>query len=233
MNRISAAIAVTLLAAMLAACEAQQPEDVPPPPPSPAEPQGVPPGENPPAGEGAPAPPPAGAPQGGKSAPVDPTTAPPAPVQPAPQAPPPTEPSPAPTPTAARQPDVASMSLARPPAKLGVAVDLRYQFDGAVVENQPVTLHLAAIPRVAGTNFNVSVKKVEGLEVSDRSLAVRKVDAAGVYRQELSVIRRASAPASIRVLITMDVPEGAGFGFYTIPLEAGTSPQKSDSVKQR
>jgi hypothetical protein len=125
------------------------------------------------------------------------------------------------------------MNLATPPAKLGVAVDLRYRFDSAVVENQPVTLHLAAIPRVSGTNFNVSVKKVEGLEVSSQALALQKVDAAGVYRQELSVIRRASAPASIRVLITMDVPDGAGFGFYTIPLDAGTSPQKSDSVKER
>ena len=233
MNRFPATLAASLLAVLLAACEAQQPEDVPPPPPSPAEPQGVPPGENPPAGEGAPATDPPAAPAHPATVPAEPATAPPAPTQPAPQAPPPTEPSPAPTPTAARLPAVESMSLAKPPAKLGVAVDLRYQFDSAVVENQPVTLHLAAIPRVAGTNFNVSVKKVEGLEVTNGSLALQKVDAAGIYRQELSVIRRASAPASIRVLVTMDVPEGAGFSFFSIPLEGGTSPQKSDSVKQR
>jgi hypothetical protein len=233
MNRIPATLAAALLAAMLASCEAQKPEDVPPPPPSPAEPAGVPPGEYPPAGEGAPATDPATAPEHPASAPADPATAPPAPTQPAPTAPPPSEPSPAPTPTASRLPAVESMSLAKPPAKLGVAVDLRYQFGSAVVDDRPVTLHLAVIPRVAGTNFKVSVKKVEGLEVSNGSLALQKVDAAGIYRQELSVIRRASAPAGIRVLVTMDVPEGAGFGFFTIPLEGGTSPQKSDSVKQR
>jgi hypothetical protein len=218
-TRFTSALGVTLLAVLLAACEAKKPEDVPAPPPSPA--------------EAAPATPAEGAPATDPAAPADPTTTPQAPAQPAPEAPPPTEPSPAPTPTAASVPAVESMQVAAPPAKLGVAVDLRYQFDGAVVENQPVTLHLAAIPRVAGTNFNVSVKQVAGLEVSNGSLALQKVDAAGVYRQQLSVIRRAAAPAGIRVLITMDVPEGAGFSFFTIPLDGGTIPQKSDSVKQR
>jgi hypothetical protein len=223
MNRFILTPAV-LLTAMLAACEAQKPEDVPAPPPSPGEP---------PAAPASPAPSSAPAPGTDPATPSDPTTTPAAPAQPAPAAPSPTDPAPAPTPTASNPPAIESMSLATPPAKLGVAVDLRYRFDSAVVENQPVTLHLAAIPRVSGTNFNISVKKVDGLEVSDDALALQKVDATGVYRQQLSVIRRASAPASIRVLITMDVPEGAGFGFFTIPLEAGTGPQKSGSEKER
>jgi hypothetical protein len=208
-TRLMPALGATLLATLLAACDPQQPEAVPAPPPSPAEPVPAP-------AEPAPAP---TAPATKPAAP-DPAATPQAPAQPAP-APPPT----------AKAPAVESMSIATPPAKLGVAVDLRYQFEGAVVENRPVTLHLAAIPRVAGTNFTVSVKKVSGLEISSGPLSLRKVDAAGVYRQDLSVIRRAAAPATIRVLVTMDVPEGAGFGFFSIPLDGGTNPQKPDSVK--
>jgi hypothetical protein len=215
-------IPAILLALALAACQPHQPQEVPPPPASPE--------------ESAPAPeaPPATAP-----APADPTTTPAAPAQPAPDAPPPTEPAPAPQPTAtAAVPAVESMAQARPGAKMSVAADLRYQFDGAMVEGQPVALHLAAIPRVAGTNLNVHVKAVPGLEVTHGTLAAHKVEAAGVYRQQLSVIRRAGAPQNLRVLVTMDMPEGTAFGFFTIPLDAaqardGNTAQKLDSVKQR
>ena len=85
------------------------------------------------------------------------------------------------------------MQSATPSAKLSVSVDLRYQFDGAVLDNQPVMLHLAAIPRVAGTNLHVTVKQVAGLDVAAGALSVQKVNATGVYRQQFAVTRRASA----------------------------------------
>src|SRR3954470_599460 len=100
-------ICIILLAVSLAACNPQQPQDVP----APAAP------DNP--------------------APADPTTSPAAPAQPAP--PTPTDPSPSPKPTA-QAPAVDSMTPARPGAKMSVAVDLRYQFAGASIEGQPVTL---------------------------------------------------------------------------------------------
>jgi hypothetical protein len=220
MKRLSALLAAPLLT-ILASCDAQKPEDVPAPPPSPPEAVAPPPEAPPPADPQAPP----------SNSAADPASAPQAPAQPAPAAPPPTEPSPAPTPTAAQGPPLESMSLATPPAKLSVAVDLRYRFDSAVVVDQPVKLHLAAIPRVAGTNFTVSIRKIAGLDVANGGLVLEKVDASGVYRQEMTLIRRASAPDSIRVLVTMDVPEGAGFGFFSIPLDGGKNPQKSDSVK--
>ena len=222
MKRFSALLAAPLLT-ILASCDAQKPEVVPPPPPSPAESAAPPPDVAPPVDPAAPP----------SNATADPGAAPQAPAQPAPSAPSPTDPSPSPTPTAANGPPLESMSLATPPAKLGVAVDLRYRFDSAVVVDQPVKLHLAAVPRVAGTNFTVSVRKIAGLEVANGGLVLDKVDASGVYRQEMTLIRRASAPDNIRVLVTMDVPEGAGFGFFSIPLDGGKNPQKSDSVKPR
>jgi hypothetical protein len=117
---------------------------------------------------------------------------------------------------------------------MSVAADLRYAFAGAVVEGQPVTLNLAAIPHVAGNNLTVHVNPAPGLEIGHGSLTMQKVDAAGVYRQQVSVIRRATAPANLRVQVTMDMPEGTAFGFFTIPLAPdGNTAQKSDSVKQR
>jgi hypothetical protein len=217
-------IPALLLALSLAACKPHQPQELPPPPASP---------DNPVPAPAAPvdtAPRPAG----------DPAGTPAAPAQPAPAAPPPTDSSPAPKPTASATPPPAvdSMARARPSAKMGVAVDLRYQFDGAMVEGQPTTLHLAAIPRVTGSNLNLHVNPARGLEISRGTLSMQKVDAAGVYRQQVSVTRRTAAPATLRVQVTMDMPEGTAFGFFTIPLDAGrfqdgNTAQKSDSVKLR
>lgn len=125
------------------------------------------------------------------------------------------------------------MSLAIPSAKLSVAVNLRYTFDGPVIANQPVTLHLAAVPRVEGTNLKVSVKEVSGLQVSAGSLNVQKATVSSVYRQQFAVTKLAGAPTDLRVLVTMDSAEGSAFGFFSIPLDGGTISQKQDSVKQR
>ena len=185
-----------------------------------------------------PAPPPEPVPPPPAAAPVEPAEiAPPTesatPAEPTPATPAPSEPTLAAPASTAVEPPVESMRSATPSAKLSVAADVRYQFDGAVLENQPVTLHLAVVPRVPGTNLRVSVKQVAGLEVAAGALSVQKVAAAGVYRQQFAVTRRASAPANMRVLVTMDMPEGAGFGFFSIPLDGDITPQKLDSVKQR
>jgi hypothetical protein len=216
-------IPALLLALSFAACKPHPPQEVPPP-----------------ASPDNPVPAPAAPVDTTPDPAADPSATPAAPVQPAPAVPPPTDSSPAPKPTAsaAPAPAVDSMARARPSAKMSVAVDLRYQFDGAMVDGQPTTLHLAAIPRVTGNNLTLHVNPARGLEISRGTLSMQKVDAAGVYRQQVSVIRRSATPANLRVQVTMDMPEGTAFGFFTIPLDAGRSPdgntaQKSDSVKLR
>jgi hypothetical protein len=152
---------------------------------------------------------------------------------PAPEASPPTEPSAVPPPTADGSPRLESMQVATPSAKMSVPVDLRYQFDSAPLPEQPVTLHLAAVPRVAGARLHVSVKQVDGLRVASGSLGVQKVAAAEVYRQQMSVTRSATGPEKLRILVTMEVPEGTAFGYFTVPLTGGIPSQKQESVKQR
>jgi hypothetical protein len=215
---IRPAAGAALLAMLLAGCS----KPTPPPDSQPSEP----PAQVAPAIPDAP--PPAETLPGPDAAPADP-------AQPAPEAPPPTEPSATPKPAASIQPSFDSMTAATPSAKMSVAVNLRYSFDGAALPNQPVTLHLAAVPRAPGANLNVSVKQVEGVELSAGPPNLHKGAANGtdVLRRQYSVTRAANAPSELRVLVTMDMAEGSGFGFFSIPLEGGTTAQKTDSVKQR
>lgn len=206
-----------LLLMTLSACDKSPPGEVPAPGPAPAET---------PAPDAAPVPAP--------GAETPPSETPAEPAQPESTPPPPEEPSAVPKPTAAAVPAVESMRVAQPSAKLGVAVDLRYQFDAEPLPNQPVTLHLAAVPRVGGSNLKVSVKPAEGLQVaSSDALQIQKASAAGIYRQQMSLTRTAGGPQNLRVLVTMDMADGRAFGYYSIPLSSGTTAQKLDSVKQR
>lgn len=121
---------------------------------------------------------------------------------------------------AAAGPELASMKLATASSKLGVPVDLRYRFDGEVRPGQPVTLHLAAVPRVAGSNLAVSIKEDAGIR-TDKALTLnaQKAGAATAYREQLSVTRLAGGPPELRVLVTMDLPEGSAFGYFGVPFD--------------
>jgi len=205
---IRALAGTTLLVALLAGCgHSATPENVPEPPPAATETPVTTP------------------------APAD-TQAPANPA--APQAtPPPGEPAAAPTPVASNEPKLTAMSTAKASAKISVPVDLRYQFEGPVLPNQPVMLHLAAIPRVAGSHLTVSVNPVAGLRMEAAALSVQKASVDGVYRQQMSITAADGAPAELRVMVTMDMEQGKAFGFFTVPLASGTAAQKQHSVKQR
>jgi hypothetical protein len=201
-----AAASTALLALALAACDKPAPQVAPP---AALEPPAQP----------APAP-------GIPEVPREPTT-------PVPEAPPPTEPSAIPKPATSNEPRVESMLAAIPSAKMSVAVDLRYSFDGDVLPNQPVIVHLAVLPRVGGVNMKVSVQQSAGLQLSAGPINVQKANASGVYRQQFSMTRLAATPEPLRVLVTMEMGENSAFGYFTIPLDGGTNPQKQESVKQR
>ena len=205
------AAAGILLAMALAGCDRPAPQVTPSDAPAPA---AAPPAETLPAPDATPA----------------------EPAQPAPDAPPPSEPSAVPKP-AATEPALESMLVAKASSKLSVAVSLRYSFDGSVAADQPVTLHLAALPRVEGTNLNVAVKEVNGVRLAEGPLNLQKAGSANVYRKQVSVTPLAGSPAELRVLVTMNVGPDLGFGYFTIPLTdaqtAGTNAQKQESVIRR
>jgi len=212
---IRLAVGATLLGLALAGCDKPAPQVAPPEPPAQVAP-GIP-DAPPPADSAAPGAAPARAP--------------------APDSPPPTEPSAVPKPAASQEPGVDSMLAAIPTAnsKMGVGVDLRYSFEGAVLPNQPVIVHLAAVPRVGGLNLKVSVQETSGFRLAATPLNVQKANASGVYRQQFSLTRLTGKTEPLRVLVITEAGENSAFGYFTIPmpLEDGTIPQKQESVKQR
>ena len=120
--------------------------------------------------------------------------------------------------TAPREPDIATMKRAvLASSKLGAPVDLHYQLDGPAEVGRPVTVHLAAVPRIAG-NLTVSIKETEGLQAAVAPLAQQKATAGTAYRQQMSVTRAANGPAELRVLVTMETPEGSAFSWFGVPL---------------
>jgi hypothetical protein len=118
-------------------------------------------------------------------------------------------------------------------SKMGVGVDLRYSFDGAVLADQPVTVHLAAVPRVGYSSLEVAVQDTRGYRLASTPLHVQKASASGVYRQQFSMTKVASDPEPLRVLVIAEMGENSAFGYFTIPLPDGINPQKAESVKLR
>ena len=220
MHTLSSLLGAGLLSLCLAGCSKDAPTADPaqpsPPPAAPAD---------------APAPPPVDAPPAPSGELPAPDSVEPAP-SPAPEPPPPTEPSAVPKPTAL-EPSLDSMHVATASSKMSVPVDLRYQFDSDPLLNQPVTLHLAAVPRVAGAKLRVTIKNVDGVRVAAGPMEIQKAAATSAYRQQLSVTRTALGPDTLRVLVTMEMAEGNGFGYFSIPLVNGKTAQKQHSVKQR
>jgi hypothetical protein len=151
--------------------------------------------------------------------------------------PPPNEPSTMPRPqdppAASNEPDLNSMPLARPSAKISIAADVRYQIEGPIAPGQSATLHLAVVPRIAGAPMQVSLAENTGLNIAAGPASVQKVGNRDVLRRQYAVTRSSASADQVRVLVTMAAAEGTGFGFFTIPLEDGTPSRKLDSVKQQ
>ena len=115
------------------------------------------------------------------------------------------------------EPELSTMRVAQAEGKVTIPVELRYQFDGDAQSGQPVTLHLAAVSRTAGSNLSMSIKQEPGLQLPDDKLNQPKVVAATAYRRQMSVTRLAGGPQQLRVLVTMDLPVGTGFAWFSVP----------------
>ena len=126
----------------------------------------------------------------------------------------------------AGEPALSSMMVAESPQKLGAPVELRYQFDSDVRAGQPVTLHLAAVPRIPGSNLVVSIKKESGISTTAGDLTALKASASTAYRQELSVTKLAGGPPDLHVLVMMETPAGSSHSWFTVPLDASAAAAK-------
>jgi hypothetical protein len=128
-------------------------------------------------------------------------------------------PAPASRPAAAPAPDLATMKRAvSESAKLGAPVDLHYLVDGTAQPGSPVTVHLAAVPRVDGASLSVSIKDTAGLTANVAPLVQQKASAGTAYRLQMAVTRAPDGPSELRVLVTVESPEGSAFSWFGVPL---------------
>ncbi len=122
------------------------------------------------------------------------------------------------------EPAVDSMTVARPTSKISVPADVRYQLSSAALKDQPLTVAIAVVPRVAGENLRIEFPASDSvvLESGAGESVQQKAAAAGIYRRSLIVTPRSSERAEVRVLVSMDVDGGRYFGIFTIPLGTET-----------
>jgi hypothetical protein len=130
------------------------------------------------------------------------------------------------------EPSIEQMSLATPIGKVSVPVDVRYQPSGPPLRDQPMTLQLAFVPRVAGQNLRVEFPPSDSVTIESGIAGVvqQKADAASAYRRNIVVTPRQSDGGEVRVLVSMDVEGGRYFGIYTVAL--GGEPAHESARKQ-
>ena len=137
------------------------------------------------------------------------------------------------SPAVAAGPAVESMTPAQPSSKISVPADVRYELSGPALQDQPMTVRIAVVPRVAGQNLRVEFPESSSLSVDSGGgpSVEQKVQAAGIYRRTLSVTPR-TPNGAVRVLVSMEVEGGRYFGIFSIPL-SGDSAEKGAPIRSQ
>jgi hypothetical protein len=135
---------------------------------------------------------------------------------------------------AATEPAIEGMAPAQPSSKISVPVDVRYQLSDPTLQDLPITVQIAVVPRVAGENLRVEFPDSPSVSVQSGGGASveHKVEAAGIYRRKLSITPRTATGAAMRVLVSMDAEGGRYFGIFSIPL-GGDSFEKGAPIRNQ
>jgi len=125
-------------------------------------------------------------------------------------------------------PALERMRAATVSGKIGAPVEVRYLVTSAVTKDQPANVELAFVPTMAGTNLQVEFPATEGvtLEKGSEPMRVQKSAAAEVHRRQLFVTASVESGATMRAVVSIDVPEGRFFSVFVIPLDdSATAPR--------
>lgn len=128
-------------------------------------------------------------------------------------------------------PPLSEMHLARMSGKLGVPVDVRYLVSGVAAKDQPVTLQLAFVPRLDGSNLRVEFPDTAGvtIETGSKAVASQKASKVDVLRHALLVTPTTADSGEVRAVVSIDVGDARYAGVVSIPV--GNQPQKVASQK--
>jgi hypothetical protein len=125
------------------------------------------------------------------------------------------------TSASAAAPPLEQMPLAQASEAMSVPVDVHYS-SGNATAGQPVTLHLAFVPRVAGENLRVEFprSKTATVETTKADFVQQKADASSVIRRSIVVTPHQDLGVRVRVIVSMDVEGGRFFSVFSIPVGA-------------
>jgi hypothetical protein len=122
------------------------------------------------------------------------------------------------------EPEIASMALAAPVSggKTGVPIDVRYLLAGVAAKDQPAPLDVAFVPRIDGTNLEVSFigSDSTSVDAGATSLFVARAGTSSIHRRRLTVTPNDSDVGAIRVQVMMDVAGGRYSSIFVIPVSA-------------
>ena len=126
------------------------------------------------------------------------------------------------------------MKVAQTSGKPSVPVEVRYHV-GATSPNQPTTLQLAFVPRVAGENLTVEFPASDSATVDAEKSAFRhqRAAASSAIRRSALVTPTRTGDARVRVLVSMDVEGARFFGVFSIPLNGSPATKADQETKPR
>jgi hypothetical protein len=121
----------------------------------------------------------------------------------------------------AAAPPLEQMPLAQASERMSVPVDVHYS-SGNATAGQPMALHLAFVPRVAGENLRVEFPHAKNatVETAKADFVQQKADADSVIRRSIVVTPHQDGGARVRVIVSMDVEGGRFFSVFSIPVGA-------------
>jgi hypothetical protein len=79
----------------------------------------------------------------------------------------------------------------------------------------------------------VSIKDVDGIQAVAAPITAQKASAGTAYRRQLSVTRLAGGPSELRVLVTMEMPEGSAHSWFSVPFQPSARAVKGATVEQQ
>jgi hypothetical protein len=125
------------------------------------------------------------------------------------------------------------MALARASGKIGAPVDVRYLVSGVVAKDQPATVQLAFVPRVAGSNLQVQFPATAGvtIETGAQDLQMQKAAPTDVVRHRLLVTPTAGDAGEMRAIVSMELGGARFFTIYTIPIGTSDKTQSKQPPK--
>jgi hypothetical protein len=136
-------------------------------------------------------------------------------------------------PNAVAEADFRLMAHAEPLGKVGAPVDVRYQFMGPVIKDQPVALQIAVVPRVPGASLELELPASDTVALEPRrmTLAADRVSAKTEFRRTVMITPRIASGGRVMVLVSLAVGNANYASYYSITVGAPAPARVREKIR--